>query len=88
MIRKLTMLILAGVFLCGIFTLNVSAQGFERLTPQKISADQIVASSAQPPAGDKGFCLIQSDNDDIAYFFADFLGGDGFALYMDPAMCG
>ena len=88
MIRKLTMLILAGVFLCGIFTSNVPAQGFDKLTPQKIPADQIVPSSPQSLGGGKGFCLIQSDDGNASWFYAYFHPGDGIASYMDPAECG
>ncbi len=88
MIRKLTMLILAGVFVFGIFTSNAAAEGFDKLTPQKVPADQIIPSSPAPPGGGKGFCLIQSDNDAVASYFGDFQGGDGFALYLDPAQCG
>jgi hypothetical protein len=88
MIRKLTMLILAGVFVCGILTSNAGAEGFDKLTAQKIVADQIAPSSPGPLSGPKGFCLIQNDNDLVSYCFTGFQPGDGIALYMDPAQCG
>jgi hypothetical protein len=88
MLRKLMILIFAGVVFFGIFTSNIVAATFEKLTPKKVPVDQIVPSSPLLPTNDKGFCLIQSDNDDVAYYFADFQAGDGFALYMDPAECG
>ena len=88
MLRKLTIVILAGVVFCGIFASNMVAETFEKLTPQKIPLDQIVPSSPTPLTGDKGFCLIQSDDNNVVSFFGDFHAGDGFALYMDPAQCG
>ena len=88
MLRKLMIVILAGVVFCGFFSSNIVAETFEKITPEKIPLDQIVPSSPTHPSGDKGFCLIQSDNDIPAYYFATFEAGDGFALYMDPAKCG
>jgi hypothetical protein len=88
MLRKLTMVILASVVFCGFFSPNIVAETFEKITPNKIPLDQIVPSSPTPLSGDKGFCLIQSDDDNVAWFFPNFDTGDGFALYMDPAKCG
>jgi hypothetical protein len=89
MLKKLTMIILMGVIFWSILSSNILADTFEKLTPTKIPLEQIVPSSPMPLADDKGFCLIQSDNDSIAYFFGDFQAGDGCASYMDPlAKCG
>ncbi|MCK4427390.1 MAG: T9SS type A sorting domain-containing protein [candidate division Zixibacteria bacterium] len=88
MLRKLTMVILASVVFCGFFSSNIVAGTFEKITPNKIPLDQILPSSPTPLTGDKGFCLIQSDNDTAAWYFAGFQAGDGLALYMDPAQCG
>jgi PKD repeat protein len=88
MLKKLTMVILAsGVFL-GIFSSNIIAKSFEKITPKMIPLNQIVPTSLAPLTGDKGFCLIQSDNNAVAYYFGGFGAGDGFAIYMDPAQCG
>lgn len=88
MLRKLTIVILASVVFSGLFSLNIIAEPFEKLTPTKIPLEQIVPSSPMPLAGDKSFCLIKSDNDDVAWFYNDFTAGDAFAIYMDPAKCG
>ena len=88
MLRKLMMVVLAGLLFLGIFSSDVVAVTFERLTPTRIPSDQIIPSSPTPLTGEKDFCLIQSDDDNVAYYFASFEAGDGFALYMDPAKCG
>jgi hypothetical protein len=81
-------LIIAGVVFWGIFASNILAGTPGKITPERIPFDQIVPSSPMPLTGDKGFCLIQSDDDNIAYALSDLSAGDGFALYMDPAKCG
>jgi len=88
MLRKLMIVVLVGVVSLGISSSSIVAETFERLTPTKISSDQIAPSSPTPLTADKGFCLIQSDDDSPAWFFTDFQAGDGFALYLDPAQCG
>jgi hypothetical protein len=88
MLRKLMAVILASVALGGIFSSNTVAGTLEKITPQKIPSDKIVPSSYTSLTGDKGFCLIQSDSGNPAYYFGGFQPGDGFALYMDPAKCG
>jgi hypothetical protein len=88
MLRKLMIVILVGVIFGGLFSSNIVAENFERLTPTNISSDQIVPFSPTLLTGEKDFCLIQSDDDNVMYYFADFQAGDGFALYMDPAQCG
>lgn len=88
MTRKLMIAILGSVLYCGIFTSAVAVEAFDKRTPQEIPGDQIVPSSPEPPRGDKGFCLIQSDDDNESWFFTGFHLGDGMALYMDPALCG
>lgn len=88
MLRKLMILIIAGVVFWGIFASNILAGTPGKITPQIIPVEQIVPSSPLPLTGDKGFCLIQSDDDNIAYAISNLSAGDGFALYMDPAKCG
>jgi hypothetical protein len=80
-------LIIAGVVFWGFFSSNILAGTPGTITPQKIPVDQIVPSPPTPLTGDKGFCLIQSDDDNAAYYFGSFGAGDGFALYMDPVKC-
>jgi hypothetical protein len=89
MLKRLITIVWAGVIFGSIFSSDILADTFEKLTPQKIPLDQIVPSSRTPLTGDKGFCLIQSDNGTPpAYLFGSFQAGDGFASYMDPAKCG
>ncbi len=87
MSRNLTMTLLAIVVFCAFFSSNVIAENFEKMTPERIPSDQSVPSSPAPLTGDKGFCLIQSDDDNVAYYFGSFGPGDGWAVYMDPAQC-
>ena len=88
MLRKLMIVILAGVVFWGFFGSNLLAGTSGKITPQKIPVDQIIPSSLTPLTGDKGFCLIQSDDGIPAYYIQSFGAGEGFALYMDPATCG
>ena len=88
MLRKLMIVILAGVVFWGFFASNILAGTLGKITPQRIPSDQIVPSSPAPLTGDKGFCLIQSDDGTPAYYIGSFGAGDGVALYMDPAKCG
>ncbi len=88
MSRKLMIVILAGVVFWGFFGSNLLAGTPGKITPQRIPLDQIVPSSPTPLTGDKGFCLIQSDNDTVAYYIGSFGAGDGVASYMDPTTCG
>jgi hypothetical protein len=88
MLRKLTLVILASGLFLGVFSSNIIAKSFERITPKMIPLHQIVPTSPAPLTGDKGFCLIQSDSGNLSYYFDGFQSGDGFALYMDPAKCG
>jgi hypothetical protein len=88
MLKKLMIVILAGVVFGGIFASNILAGTPGKIIPERIPQDQIVPSSLTPLTGDKGFCLIQSDNDNLAYYIDSFGAGAGFALYMDPVKCG
>lgn len=89
MLRKLMLVILAGVVFWGFFASNILAGTPGKITPQRIPLDQIVPSSPTPPSGDKGFCLIQSDSlTENFYYVGNLAAGDGFVLYVDPAKCG
>jgi hypothetical protein len=89
MLKKLMIVIIAGVVFWGIFASNIVAKTIEKPTPTKIPLDQIVPSSPTPLTGDKGFCLIQSDSlTGLVFYITWFDTGDGFVLYMDPAKCG
>ena len=80
--------VLAGVVFWSFFASNTVAKTFEKLTPTKIPLDQIVPSSHTSLTDAKDFCLIQNDNDSVKWFYGDFVAGDRWALYMDPAKCG
>jgi hypothetical protein len=89
MLRKLMILIIAGVVFWGIFASNILAGTPGKITPQRIPLNQVAPSSPTPLTGDKGFCLIQDDSlTASAWYTTGFEAGDGFALYMDPAKCG
>ena len=82
------MIIVVGMVLYSFSASNIIAETFEKLIPTKIPSDQIVPSSPTPLTGEKDFCLIQSDNDTVAWLTQGFEPGDGFALFMDPLKCG
>jgi hypothetical protein len=86
--RNLTMVILASLILCSFFSSDIIAKTFEKPTPTKIPPDQIVPSSPTSLTGDKGFCLIQSDDGTTAYYMPTLVAGQRIAIYMDPTTCG
>jgi hypothetical protein len=88
MLKKLMIIALMGVAFCGMLGSNTVAETLEKMIPTRINLDQVVLSSPTPLIEGKGFCLIQSDDDAVAYFFGSIGAGDGFALYMDPVQCG
>jgi hypothetical protein len=65
-----------------------SDYGTEKRKPSPLPADAVVPAFSPFSISADSFCLIQKDDDNAAYFFADFQAGDGLALYMDPAQCG
>jgi hypothetical protein len=88
MLKKLMIVILAGMIFWGFFASGILAGSPGKITPERIPLNQIVPSSPMPSTDGKGPCLIQSDNDNPTWFYPSFQSGDGFALYMDPAKCG
>jgi hypothetical protein len=53
-----------------------------------IPADRIIPSSHPFIISGERSCLVQYDNDTVALYFAEFDTGWGFAVYMDPQVCG
>jgi len=74
-------------FLWIIFFSPGSGDSFERRKALPI----LPPSASHPvfaPEGEPGFCLIQYDDDSVAYYFDNFGPQDGIAVYMDPGACG
>jgi hypothetical protein len=73
----------------GFFSSTILAETPGKITPQRIPLNKVAPPFPTPLTGDKGFCLIQSDSlTEQAYYYNNFLAGDGFVLYVDPAKCG
>lgn len=84
-------------FHCTLYTLSLSiwlalsgsstGYGFERKQPVPLPP-HAVNQPAFWPNGEPGFCTIQYDSGQPAYYFDQFGAGDGIAVCMDPDTCG
>ena len=61
-----------------------------RLVPEAIPEDLTnhEPGKAEPLRFDKGYCVVQNDNDSVQFYYAGWVSGEGFAVYMDPGQCG
>ena len=65
-----------------------SASEMEKIKAIPIPADRVVQPFHPFTRGGERFCVIHSDSNSPAWYYPDTIPGNGFALYMDPQMCG
>ena len=65
-----------------------SASEIEKLKAIPIPADRVVQPFHPFAISGEDFCVIYSDSDSVAYYYPDTIPGNGFALFMDPGICG
>ena len=54
----------------------------------EVPLDQRLAPTPPAIPLEKGFCVIQNDDESIAYCWSGFGAKDGVTAYMNPATCG
>lgn len=64
------------------------ASDIQRAKAIPIPPDQILPSLYSFTMSAEGACQIQYDSGSVAYYFPEFDTGWGFAVYMDPQVCG
>ena len=83
-----------------VFPLALGACLLWLVTDHTSSASDIQKNKAVPIIGDRvpqsfspftfsgeRFCVIQCDEDSVAWYYPDTIPGNGYALYMNPEMC-
>jgi hypothetical protein len=65
-----------------------SASDIQKIKAIPIPADRVVQPFHPFTISMDRFCVIQYDEDSLAWYYDDTLSGNGYALYMDPQKCG
>jgi len=65
-----------------------SASDVQKIKAIPIPADRVVQPFHPFTISEDRFCVIQYDEDSLAWYYDDALSGNGYALYMDPQKCG
>jgi len=85
--RKLMPIVVVGLLLGTVLTVNSVAWSFEKRSPSRIPADQIVPVKPPVVAGEKDPCDLEYTNWTPASYFPDWLAGWKIAVYFDPEDC-
>lgn len=86
--RKLMPIVVVGLLLGTVLTVNSVAWSFEKRSLSRIPADQIVPVKPPVAAGEKNYCELEYTNWITGFYFADWRPGDKNAIYFDPEDCG
>ncbi|MGB7061078.1 MAG: T9SS type A sorting domain-containing protein [Candidatus Zixiibacteriota bacterium] len=86
--RKLMPIVVVGLLLGTVLTVNSVAWSFEKRPLSRIPADQIRPVKSPVAAGEKDFCELEYTNWITGFYFDDWRAGDKNAIYFDPEECG
>lgn len=86
--RWLMPIVVVGLLLGTVLTVNSVAWSFEKRSLSRIPADQIVLVKPPVAAGEKDYCELEYTNWITGFYFADWRPGDKNAIYFDPEDCG